>query len=192
MKNKKQSQDSQKKTTGKSKEKPDSKAGGRPTKLTDQVIEDFTTAISIGSTYKLSAGYARISEESAALWLRLGRAEYAHRENGGTPNKKNEPYLRFLMATLEAETEAGIAWQKVLNTAAKADPNWALKMLRLRLGQGYIEYDSTTNIQIPNDMTPEFLDRIIAGENPVVVIKEFQDFRANQGRSLEAKDIITK
>lgn len=149
----------------------------------------FTDAISIGATYTLAARYAKVSPEAVEKWLREGRREVERRENGEGEIKANEVYVGFLRAVQEAEADAGITWQTTVNNAAKVDPAWAYKMLRLRFGKGYMENDVTTNIQVPADMPTEFLDRIIAGEDPLNVISEYNAYQslAASSASLEAK-----
>ncbi len=147
--------------------------GGRPSKLTPEVQEAFTTAISIGTPYALAARYAKISEEVVYHWMRLGRQEALRRDQDIDPDPTQEMFLTFLRAVEEAEADAGIAYQTVVNAAARIDPAWSWKMLRVRFPGGYMETDLNANVEIPRDLPNEYLDRIIAGENPLHVLSEY-------------------
>jgi transposase len=148
---------------------------GRPSKLSEETIKNFSDAIAIGSSYELACRHAQISEPVVYHWLRLGRAEALHIDEGGKKRTGNALYLEFLKAVEDAEAEAGIKYQKVVNNAAAIDPNWAWKMLKARFGSGYADTANitNTNITIPENMPTEYLDRIIAGENPINVLAEY-------------------
>jgi hypothetical protein len=172
-----------KKTITENKRKDKKKPSGRPTKLTQEVMDMFTNAVSIGASYILASRYAGVSVEVTAHWMREGRKELSRRDNGESPNENAEPYLRFLRETRVAEAEAGIEWQTVLNKAAKVDPQWAFKMLRVRFPNDYAEVDTTANVEIPPEMTIEFLDRIIAGEPAITIIREWKAWNELQPNS---------
>jgi len=150
---------------------------GRPSKLTDQVIKDFTDAIAEGAGYALAADWAKISEQVALHWMREGRKEQERRDAGDKPDKTKDRYLKFLMAVKEAKAEAGLTWQQVVNRAAKTDPQWADRMLKYRYVTDYATIKESEEVEIPKEMSIEYLQRIIAGESPVTVIEEWKRHR---------------
>lgn len=111
----------------------------RRTKLTKDVISRVSDAIAIGATRELAAKYARVSVSSLLGWLAKAREMKAKIENGEKIRKNI--FLELLDAVEDAEAEAGITWQQVLDKASKTDPAWAYKMLRLRYPDGYIDKD---------------------------------------------------
>lgn len=48
----------------------------RPTKLTDEVQETITTALTLGASMEIAAIYARITERTLYLWQERGRLAY--------------------------------------------------------------------------------------------------------------------
>lgn len=163
------------KKTDKPNKKPVKKAKpkvGRPSLLTDKVIDDFTSAVSIGSSYELSALYAGVSHPTVQNWMKLGRDARATEEEGGKLAPLEKMYLKFLRAVEEANGEAGIGWQETVSKAAKVDPAYALQMLRLRFPSGYggqqpIHYTAEIDL---SKLTDDQLERIAKGENPADVI----------------------
>lgn len=155
-------------------------AHGRPTKLNKETTTKFTDAIAIGAGYELASLYAGISPEVAMHWMREARRERARRESGEKQNPKYEPYLTFLKSVDEAKAEAGINYQQILDRAAKSDPQWAYKMQRVRFHMDYQEIDTNEEVEIPADMDIEFLDRIIAGESSVVVVRDWKQYQKEQ------------
>lgn len=162
---------------------------GRPTKLTPDVIEKFTEAVAIGSAYTLASAHAGISYDTSTYWLREGRRELARIEAGERPDPKMAPYLRFLREVRVAEAEAGIKYQMTLDRAAASDPQWAWKMARVRFPMDYNEMNTVEEVEIPEDMDLEYYDRIIAGESPILVVRDWkikqQGVLENAGKAKE-------
>jgi hypothetical protein len=168
------------------KKKAKGKKNGRPSLLTDEVISKLADAISIGSSHELAALYAGISLPTLQNWLRIARAAKASEESGAPVDNSARIYLKFLTAIDEANGEAGIKWQTVVDRASRVDPQMALQMLRLRFS-GYSErapMQLTANIDlsrfnlneaqlsyiIQNGLTDEQILRLNAGETPDNVI----------------------
>ena len=160
--------------TPKPRKKTDNPKGGRPSKLTEQVTKDFTDAIAEGAGYTLASRWAKVSEQATALWMREGRREQERRDMGEKADKSKEPYLRFLMAVREAEAEVGITWQQTISRAAKSDPIWADKMIGYRFPSDRVKLKEEDEVEIPKEMSMEYLQRIIAGESPLTVIEEWK------------------
>jgi len=143
---------------------------GRPTKLTQDVVEDICSAISIGAPYNLAALYAKISYPTLQNWLKLARDARKKQDAGGRLTTYEKRLLDFLRQVDEASGEAGITWQKTIHQAAKNDPVWAKYMLERRFPEtqpASVQY--VANIDI-TQLSDEQLRRIAAGENPADVI----------------------
>lgn len=147
---------------------------GRPSKLTKEAVTAICDALSIGSSYELSALYAKISYATLQNWLATGRRLRARLDAGETwkMTANERKYLDFLRQVDEASGEAGITWQEVVMKASRVDPNMALQMLRLRFS-GYTERQQTpiapVDLTNPN-LTDDQLQRIAAGEDPAYVL----------------------
>lgn len=81
------------------------------------------------------------------------------------------------MSVREAEAEVGITWQQTINRAAKSDPVWADKMMGYRFPSDRVKIKDEDEVEIPKEMSMEYLQRIIAGESPVTVIEEWKRHR---------------
>lgn len=117
--------------------KAETNKGGRPTKLTDDVLHQIVTLIRGHNCYlETAAAFCGISKRTLFDWLRRGREEH----NLG----KNTIYVRFLHAVEKASAEAELF---DLAAIAKAD-DWKARAWRLerkyprRWGrQEYVEVD---------------------------------------------------
>lgn len=116
---------------------------GRPTKVTKQRTEAFCEAISIGCTDAMAAAYARIDADTAINWLNRGKTELERRAKGETPQEGEQPFVDFFGSVEQARMEAGIRWQAVVDKAANTDPNFALRMLKIRFRSDYQEVNQT-------------------------------------------------
>lgn len=147
---------------------------GRPTKLTDEMIEIIATALSNGLTRETAARIAHISYQSFFEWRRKGLEEKERRDAGKTPIKKDEIYLNFFNQIEEAETDAIQLWQDTINKAARTDPIWAEKMLKLRDAKGYnpqTPINLTADLDLSKlNLSDEQLQRIVNGESIAEVI----------------------
>ena len=144
---------------------------GRPSIFTAKVVEKFTTAVSIGSSYELASLYAGISYATYQNWMRQARAARLKDEAGEKLTPAEGELLNFLREVEIASAEAGITWQDVVHKAAKVDPNIALQMLRLRFS-GYSPnqpMNYTAEIDL-STLTDDQLQRIANGEDPASVI----------------------
>lgn len=112
---------------------------GRPIKLTKKRQEAFCDAVSIGSTNEMAAAYARIDPDTANNWLNRGKSEIERRAKGETEQEGETCFVEFFGAVRQARLEAGLRWQGVVDKAANTDPNFALRMLRIRFGDDYRE-----------------------------------------------------
>lgn len=159
---------------------------GRPTLMTDEVVNKIIKAISIGASHELSAGYAGISYATFQNWLRLGRDVRVKSEAGEEIDDQEAHYLDFLRLLDGANSKAGFDWQTVVDLHAKKDPEYALRMLKLRFS-GYndrspIQYNVSVDLSkynlteeqlqkiVKGEITDEQIQRIANGENPADVI----------------------
>jgi hypothetical protein len=116
---------------------------GRPTKVTKQRTEAFCEAISIGCTDAMAAAYARIESDTALNWLERAKNEMQRRAKGEPPQEDEQPFVDFFGSVQQARMEAGIRWQAVVDKAANMDPNFALRMLKIRFRNDYQEVNQT-------------------------------------------------
>lgn len=159
---------------------------GRPTLMTEEVVNKILKSISIGASHELAAGYAGISYATFQNWLRLGRDVRVKSEAGEKIDDQEAHYLDFLRLLDGASSKAGFDWQTVVNTHAKKDPEYALRMLRIRFS-GYnekspVQYNVSVDLSkynlteeqlqkiVKGEITDEQIQRIANGENPADVI----------------------
>lgn len=143
--------------------------------LTETVIKKYCDARRIGASQELSALYARVSDGSIVIWLDKGRALREKILAGEIIPQEDRIYIRFLEEVEEADGDAGISWQQVVDKTAQLDATWAWRMLRQRFPNGY---DDPANAKTANynynfnlsDLTDEQLQRIANGEDPISVI----------------------
>lgn len=69
--------------------------------------------------------------------------ELERRAKGEAPHEDEQLFVDFFGAVEQARLEAGIRWQQVVDKAASADPNFALRMLRIRFPNDYREPNQT-------------------------------------------------
>ena len=115
---------------------------GAPLKLTPALIEQVSSALSIGLPRETAAKYARISYQSFYTWYVRGRREFERMERGDpatTQQEKSESiFLEFFNQIEQAEMDAVVVWQQTINTAMKqGDVGSAWRMLQLRDPKGY-------------------------------------------------------
>jgi hypothetical protein len=145
---------------------------GRPLKINKKVIEEISSAISIGASYDIAARYARVSYPTFQNWQRLGKKARTDQESGIRLSPTEKLYLMFLTEIETAEGEAGIRWVDVINKSARIDPQWAAWMLTRHFPDGFGKKPQTQyNIDIDwNKLTRDQLQRIANGENPIDVV----------------------
>ena len=68
----------------------------RPTKLTDDVQFRIVAALRAGNYADAAASSGGIAKATYYDWLTRGRAELEHREEGGRPRAREQPYVEFL------------------------------------------------------------------------------------------------
>lgn len=83
---------------------------GRKTKLTPQVQDLIVQALNVGAHYEHAAQYAGITERTFYNWMAKGEA--------GTP-----PYVQFFQAVKKSESQAGVGYLALIDSAARAG-NW--------------------------------------------------------------------
>ena len=91
----------------------------------------------------MAAAYARIDADTAINWLNRGKTELERRAKSETPQEGEQPFVDFFGAVEQARMEAGIRWQAVVDKAANTDPNFALRMLKIRFRNDYQEVNQT-------------------------------------------------
>lgn len=117
---------------------------GSPLKLTDEIVETVTLALSNGLSRFRAASYSRISYQTFYNWYERGKRESDRQERGEPATKQQEQaeavYLNFFNKVTEAENEAIVGWQQVINKAInQGDVGSAFRMLQLRDPKGYKE-----------------------------------------------------
>jgi hypothetical protein len=138
---------------------------GRPTKLTPKTQERICQALRVGATYELAAQYGGISYEAFNLWRRRGEAELERAEKArkNTAIRESEaPYVQFLQATKDAESDAAIKWLAMIDKAAAETWQAAAWKLERRYPKSYgrtvVDQNNTGDMRIrveyverPND-----------------------------------------
>lgn len=91
----------------------------------------------------MAAAYARIGQDTAIDWLKRAKIESERRAKGEPAQEGEQPFVDFSQAVEQARMEAGIRWQAVVDKAANTDPNFALRMLKIRFRNDYQEVNQT-------------------------------------------------
>ncbi len=91
----------------------------------------------------MAAAYARIGQDTAIDWLKRAKIELERRARGEPAQEDEQPFVDFSQAVEQARMEAGIRWQAVVDKAANTDPNFALRMLKIRFRSDYQEVNQT-------------------------------------------------
>ncbi|MFK0203430.1 hypothetical protein [Streptomyces lavendulae] len=94
--------------------------GGRPTKLSPEVVDRLTAASKAGSPTRIAAGYAGISERSFMNWMARGRrAVEARDEDDRQPDKADLPYVALFEQVSQARSEAALQALVQIRAAAR-------------------------------------------------------------------------
>jgi len=92
---------------------------GRPTKLTEEIIEQITTDISVGVVWKNAVGAAGISYQTFLSWLERGEAVS---DGKLRKTKSNKLFLDFFERVEKSKHQAFVKHAKTIaNAAAKGD-----------------------------------------------------------------------
>lgn len=104
---------------------------GRPSKLTQEALDNITAAISIGAPHYMAARYGGISHRTFQLWYAQGRdiEEELQKDENLQLSPKDKEYLQFFHAIEEATASGGIVWLDVINKAAHMDARHAWRLL---------------------------------------------------------------
>lgn len=152
----------------------------RRSKLTKKTTEAICDAISIGATYEIAAGYARITQRTFYNWMERGRKESERLETNSEAeaNPDERKYLQFFHKVFEANTDAAISWLNVISNTAAVDPVWARYLLEQRFPKDYGQKGQKAAVSYNVDvskLTDEQLIRIAQGEEPDVVFAASSD-----------------
>ncbi len=136
---------------------------GRRLKLTEAVIDDIASAISIGATEEMAAGYARISWMSLHRWLDAGEAELKRLAADPTavPDPDMALFCKLCKVIEQSRADAGIKWLQVVDSAANKDPQWAAWML----GKKFPEAFGTNRQQLVGADGKEVVFRVVYGDS---------------------------
>lgn len=93
----------------------------RPTKLTDDVQFRIVAALRAGNYADAAASSGGIAKATYYDWLTRGRAELEHREEGGRPRAREQPYVEFLEAVGRASADAEVHAVAILRKAMPDD-----------------------------------------------------------------------
>ena len=123
----------------------------RKTKLNDDLVKIFTTAIEVGMTNVLACKYAGITESTFYSWLDRGRKE------------KEGVYVEFLQSIKKAESKHALINLAIVQKAAKTG-SWhaACWLLERRHPSFQKQPDQVVEIQLDNSelSTSELLEQI--------------------------------
>ena len=107
--------------------------GGRPFKITDEIIERIYDAIGIGTPLSASAAYGGITYRSFLNYYNAGEEITEKILNGDVKQSELNEFdslrFRFFLKVEEAKANAAINWTNTINKSATTDPNWASYML---------------------------------------------------------------
>lgn len=106
----------------------------RPVKLDGDLRERIVTMVRSGIFLKDAAGYYGVGRSTAFGWMQRGRKEIERMEREGLeePHPDELIYVEFLDGVSRARSHANVQDTNVIAQAARDDPYWAEKFLRLR------------------------------------------------------------
>jgi len=110
---------------------------GRKSLLTPERSKMICDAISLGSTYKIAAGYAGITERTLYLWLAKGE-------------KGEERYIQFFHDVKKAESKGAIQHLGKITQAAQ-DGTWQASAWILERRHGYFRNPEVIPVSIQID-----------------------------------------
>ena len=136
--------------------------GGRPSSLTETVLKNLETAMSLGANFTTAAWYAGIHPKTFARWRKRGLEAAMELENGKASHIPVEdlPYVEMLY-----RVNQGRAKHAVLNLGKiqkKTDRDWRAAAWNLEhLHDGY---GKTDNISIDEE-TAQTIVKVVKGIN---------------------------
>lgn len=105
---------------------------GRKTKLTIELIQDFTQALKACATINAACQYVKVHRASYYEWRNRGATYDEHLANGGERQESEEIYLTFLLETEHALGFAEVRAASILAKEMQSDARWAAHFLAVR------------------------------------------------------------
>lgn len=94
--------------------------GGRKTKLTPQIIEDFARILSTVLYLETVGDYLGVERTTWRKWLKRGAAEVARlHKPGEVPNKREELFVQFFHTVKKARAEGEFCHLSTLRKASQ-------------------------------------------------------------------------
>ena len=145
----------------------------RKSMMSSEIVSEIISSLSIGLTKETAARSGKISYQTFYNWYNRGKRERERIESGEKAKRsyvrEEKIYLDFFNQVEAAEIKAITGWQGTVNTAARIDPAYAMKMLQLRDPRGYRSTEVTATLDL-SKATNEQLERIASGEDPITVM----------------------
>lgn len=104
---------------GKRGPKPVKKPVGAPLKLTEMVIVELRNALRTGAYVETAVAHVGIHKDTYYRWMRKGREEREHIDNGKRPRKTYGLYLRLYDAVIKAQADAEVRDLAIISKAAE-------------------------------------------------------------------------
>jgi hypothetical protein len=130
-------------------------AGGRPTRLTEELQETVVNLLRQGNYVSVVAKYCKLSTSTIFMWCRLGRSEQERLESGLEPDPTSDMYMKFFVAVEQAQAFAEIKDNQLLVQAADKDPRVVMWRLERRNpkrwgGREFVDVDVTAKATTKN------------------------------------------
>ena len=104
--------------------------GGRPTKLTHELIERLCIVLRTGAYLDTAFKHVGICKATHHSWAKAGNEELARRAKGAKPRKSRDLHVEFLNATEKAMADAELLSLGHISKAA-SDGQWAAAAWKL-------------------------------------------------------------
>jgi hypothetical protein len=119
-------------------------------KINDKKINKILFAYKNGSTQKLAAQYAGITQNTLKNWIKKGETCAQKFEEGQNIDQEDFVFYELWQKICECETEIQIeAFNQIRNAAAESSYNWraSVEILKMRFGNEYSQQkeQQTTN-----------------------------------------------
>lgn len=154
---------------------------GRKTKLTIELIQEFTQALKACATINAACQYVRLHRGTYYDWRNRGAKYDEHLQNGGERIEGEEIYLQFLLETEHALGFAEVRAASILAKEMQGDARWAAHFLAVRnpaewtkpsrlehSGPGGLPIATVDVTEIEARLASNLAERIVAARSRVV------------------------
>lgn len=124
---------------------------GRPTILTEEIIEEIARHVEAGNYVEVALSLAGVNNPTFYQWMRKARQAEAEARDGGELTYSQKMYLKLRARMNEAEAIAENTRLADITAAADHDPKWAAWFLERRFPGRWGKSQRLEIDQVPDD-----------------------------------------